>query len=273
MSAIVAILGDPVAHSRSPAMHNAAFRALDLPWQYVAHRVASRDLKAAVEAIRALGYRGANVTVPHKERIIRWLDELRPAAARIGAVNTIIRRGERLIGENTDAEGFRRAISELGFRARGKSVLVVGAGGSARAVIYALSRSGIGEIRVANRTRSRALALRKLLSDRPRIAFEAGALERASDPAWLSGADLIVQTTSIGLDGKSLPPVDLRRTRDDCVVYDLVYGPRETPFVRAARRLGRTAADGRRMLLHQAALAFLLWTRRRPPLEAMATAL
>ena len=254
-------------------MHNAAFRALGLPWQYLAHQVAANDLKASVEAIRDLGYRGANVTAPHKERILAWLDRLRPAAASIGAVNTILRLGDQLVGENTDAEGFRRALAELGFRARGKSILIVGAGGAARAVVYSLSRSGARQIRVANRTSSRAQALGTLLRDRPRIAFETGPIERARDPDWLTGADLLVQTTSIGLDGRSLPPIDLPKTRSDCLIYDLVYGATETPFVRSARRLGRTAADGRRLLLHQAALAFRLWTRHQAPLETMAAAL
>lgn len=270
---IVALFGDPVEHSRSPAMHNAAFRALGLDWVYVAHRVPPAELGAAIAAARLFGYAGLNVTVPHKEAVVPHLDDLGDAARSIGAVNTVVRRGGRLVGENTDADGFLRALRRLRFRFRERTALVLGAGGSARAVVWALGRSGLARLVVLNRTVSRAEELRSLLPAELRGSLEAGPLEAALDRSVVSRADLIVNCTSLGLDGRSMPPLALDATRPTCLVYDLVYGRRSTPLVARARRLGRRAEDGRRMLLEQAGLAFRLWTGRRPPLAAMARAL
>jgi shikimate dehydrogenase len=267
---VVAVLGDPVAHSRSPAMHNAAFAALGLDWTYVALRVRPADLGRALAGVRALGLAGLNVTVPHKERIAPLLDRLTSRAKSIGAVNTVFWRKGALWGDNTDAGGFLRALADAEFRPRGRSALVLGAGGSARAVVNALAGAGIGSLTVLNRTVSRARALRRLVPGR--TEFAAGGIEEASDPATVAAADLIVNCTSLGLDGRSLPPLDLRAVSPASLVYDLVYGPDTTPLVRAARRRGLRAEDGRRMLLHQAALAFRLWTGKAPPLAAMAAA-
>jgi len=268
---VVAILGDPVEHSRSPRMHNAAFAGLDLDYVYVPLRVAPADLGRALAGVRALGFAGLNVTVPHKERILPLLDRLSPAAAAIGAVNTVVRDGEDLVGHNTDAEGFLRALAKLGFRPRGKAVVLLGAGGSARAAAWALVHSRVGRLTILNRNVARASALARKLSSPGRV--EAGPLAAAERPEVVGEADLIVNCTTLGLDGTSTPAVAIRLTRESCRFYDVVYGARPTPFVQAARRQRRRASDGLGMLVEQAGLAFRLWTRRKPPLDAMARAL
>ena len=254
-------------------MHNAAFRALGLDYVYVAHRVRPSDLAKAVDAVRVLGYVGLNVTVPHKERILPLLDSVTPVARSIGAVNAVVRRGRRLVGDNTDGGGFRLALERLGFRPKGKSVLVLGAGGSARAVVWALVDAGVGRLRVVNRTVARAAALRRMVPPARRSVVDVGPLSQAVDPAIVAGADLIVNCTSLGLDGRTVPPLAVDATPKRCLVYDLVYGAHETPLVRLAKRHGRRAADGRGMLLEQAGLGFRLWTGRRPPLDVMRKAL
>ena len=270
---VIAILGDPVEHSRSPAMHNAAFAALGLDYSYVALRVRSADLRRAIAGARALGLAGLNITVPHKERALSWLDFITPKARAIGAVNTVYWDREKLCGDNTDADGFRRALQGLGFRPRGRRVIVLGAGGSARAVIWSLAQAGVRSFLILNRTPRRAMSLRNLLSVRGAPEFVTGPLEAASDPKLVRQVDLVVNCTSLGLDGRSTPPLRIEATSPRCVIYDLVYGPSSTPLVRAARKLGRRAEDGRSLLLHQAGLAFRLWTGRRPPLDVMAACL
>jgi len=270
---VIAILGDPVEHSRSPAMHNAAFAALDLDYVYVALRVHPEELSAAMAGIRALGVAGLNVTVPHKEAILPLLDGLSSAARAIGAVNAVVREGTRLVGHNTDAEGFLRAVARLGFRPRGKTAVLLGAGGSARAVAWSLSQAGVARLVILNRDVVRASALAVALRARGNPRIEAGPLDRARDVETMGGADLVVNCTSLGLDGRSAPRVAVGAAPSHCLFYDLVYGPRPTPFVTAARRRGRTAENGERMLLEQAGLAFRLWTGRRPPIDVMAKAL
>ncbi|MEA2626868.1 MAG: shikimate dehydrogenase [Candidatus Binatota bacterium] len=270
---LIAILGDPVEHSRSPAMHNAAFAALGLDYVYLALRVVPADLRRALAGVRALGLAGLNVTVPHKERILPLLDEVSPLAREIGAVNTVVRRSERLVGDNTDGRGFARALARGGFRPRGKRVVLLGAGGSARAVGWTLVRAGAARITVLNRTAGRAAMLARWLGRGGRTETASGPLDQAEDARLVRDADLIVNCTSIGLDGRSRPPLAISATPPGCRIQDLVYGSRDTPLVRQARRLGRTAEGGLAMLLEQAALAFRLWTARSAPLEIMERAL
>ena len=271
---VIAILGDPVEHSRSPVMHNAAFAKLGLDYVYVALRVRPNELRRAVAGIRSLGFAGLNVTVPHKEAILPLLDRLSPAARAIGAVNTVVRQGERLIGHNTDAEGFRESLRRTGFRGVGKTAVVLGAGGSARAVVWALQREGVHEITVLNRDVARARALAAgLPGSSRRVALRSGPLADAARAELLEKADLVVNCTSLGLDGRSRTAIALRSLSKHCLVYDLVYGSRPTPLVKAARRQGLKAIDGLDMLIAQAGLAFRLWTRRDPPKRTMTAAL
>src|SRR5579885_1485279 len=252
------VLGDPVDHSLSPAMHNAAFAAAGLPHLYLRYRVGVRALPAALAEARRLGMGGLNLTVPLKEAALPLLDALTPEAARIGAVNTIVARGRRLVGDNTDARGFLRALRGR-VRLRGARAVVIGAGGAARAVGAALVAGGARAVVVANRTVARPEA-------------RAAPLAALAGRTLLADATLVVNTTSAGLAGGGL---GLRPTTSPpgCLFVDLVYGTRPTPFLAAAARAGRPIADGTRMLLHQGALAFEAWTGRRAPLGAMARAL
>jgi shikimate dehydrogenase len=270
---VVAILGDPVGHSLSPVMHNAAFAALGLDYVYVALQVRPADLKRAIHGVRALGFAGLNVTVPHKEAILPLLDELSPAARAIGAVNTVIRSGDRLRGENTDGEGFLRAVAKLGMRLRGKRVVLLGAGGSARAIAWALGRSGISRLTILNRHLKRAATLASAVRRSCDASVFAAGLDSARHAELLEGADLVVNCTSLGLDGRTSPDVEITATPEHCLFYDIVYRSEPTPLVSAVRRHGRRAENGLGMLVEQAALAFRIWTGRAAPVETMGRAL
>jgi shikimate dehydrogenase len=274
---IVGIIGDPVTHSRSPVMHNAAFAHLKLDYAYVPLRVNPSDLKAAVAAIRALNLAGVNVTVPHKERVLPLLDSVSEAARCAAAVNTIVNRNGHLFGDNTDGIGFLRALRLGGAKVRGRDVLIVGAGGAARGVAVALVGAGARRIVLANRTLARARRLvGNLMALQGRAPFrtELGAmsLTALADPALVAGVDLVVNATALGLRGETFPALCYAASRPTCLFYDLLYG-RETDFLRRARRSGRRTLDGASMLLYQGAAAFSLWTGRRAPLATMAEAL
>jgi shikimate dehydrogenase len=266
---VFGVLGDPVDHSLSPAMHNAAFAALGLPHLYLRYRVPPRLLAAALAEAGHLGMGGLNLTVPLKEAVLPLLDELTPAAARMRAVNTVSFRRGRLIGDNTDGRGFLAALATR-VRIAGVPVLMLGAGGSARAVATALVDAGCPRLTIANRTLERAERLAEdLRTGSGRV--EAVPLADAARHLF-SDTGVVVNTTSAGLGAERIR-LDPRRSAPACVFVDLAYGPRRTPFLTAARRGGRATMDGGLMLLHQGALAFTTWTGRRAPLRAMATAL
>jgi shikimate dehydrogenase len=268
---IVGIIGDPVAHSLSPAMHNAAFRALKLDFVYVAFPVCPAHVRQAIQGVRALGIAGLNVTVPHKERVIPWLDSISPTARRAGAVNTIVQRNGRLHGENTDVTGFLRALREAGFRVRGRRALVIGAGGVARAVVTALAEAEAGTVTVANRNVLRARRLTRTL--RPTaVNLVAAPLTVLRERAVLSDVDLVVNATSVGLHGERFPPLAYGATPPACVFVDLLYG-RRTDFLTRAGRAQRRSLDGSGMLVHQGAAAFTLWTGCAAPIAVMRAAL
>lgn len=272
---LVGLIGYPVEHSASPAMHNAAFAALKMNWAYVALPVYPDHLREAVFGLRALGFAGANVTVPHKQDCMRHLDETSRAADLVGAVNTIVvRDGSTLYGDNTDAYGFIASLREEGFDPSETYCAVIGAGGAARAVTYALAEHGARMITLFNRSTGRA---KRLCKDMARfftaVRFEPHPL---SDLGLVGNEyDLLVNTTSIGM----WPGVDSSPWPDDLpipahlTVCDLVYNPRETRFLSQAGRAGAVTICGLGMLLHQGVAAFRLWTGRQPPLEVMRRAL
>jgi shikimate dehydrogenase len=260
------LLAYPAGHSLSPVMHDAAFAALGMAGRYLAWEVAPRDLALAVERIRRdPDLLGANVTVPHKEAVADLLDDLTPRATRLAAVNTIRREGERLIGDNTDAPGFAAALAETGAALAGIEALVLGAGGAARAVVAALLEAG-ASVLVHNRTPARAEALAGAWRDQGRV----DAVSSSDLPGAVARCRLLVNTTTVGMSGgpsgSPLPAGVLPRR---AVVVDLVYRPRETPLLAAARAAGLTVQDGVPMLVHQGALAFEAWTGRRPPVSVM----
>jgi shikimate dehydrogenase len=263
---VVGVIGDPVAHSQSPAMHNAAFAAAGLDWVYVAWRVAPDVLEAALRGLRALGVGGFNVTLPHKTAVQPFLDELGAEARATGAVNTVSERNGRWRGENTDVEGFLRSLATFGVNPAGRRVVLLGAGGAARAVGYALRRRGVAALHLANRTEERAYRLAEALAGGGTGELSAGGLGGALREA-LAGADLIVDATSAALaEGKPVPPEWLP---PGGLYYFLAYGARVAPFLAELRQRGIRAVSGEEMLLHQGALAFERWTGQAPELEAM----
>ena len=269
---IYGIFGHPVSQSLSPAMHNRAFSLLGMDCVYLAFDVEPRDVEAAVDSLRTLGIRGVNVTVPHKRAVMTRLDEISPEASLAGAVNTIENRDGRLVGRNTDVSGLLRALSsELGFDPRGKNVLLVGAGGAARAVAAGMCAGGAREVAVVNRTPGRARELCGEFSPRfPEVGFRAAALGDAALVAeMIARADIVINSSCAGMEGREPLGLPLDLLPKDSPVYDLVYKPRDTPLVRDARALGLRAESGLGMLLYQGADAFSIWTGRDAPVEAM----
>lgn len=272
---VYGLFGFPVGHSVSPAMHNAAFAALGLDGVYAAFPVPPEGLESAVAAIKALNLGGVNVTVPHKETVGSFLDQLAEEARLIGAVNTIVLEDGKLVGHNTDAGGFLRSLTEAGFSVPGTKVVVLGAGGAARAAGVQLAISGAGRVVFVNRTPARAEAMAELVSQQ---GVEAAALSWEQSGRLkqeMSSADLVVQTTTLGMhpEVESCPSVDPRWFRQGQLVYDMVYNPSRTRFLEIAGQSGATTISGSGMLLHQGALSFQLWTGREAPLAVMRQAL
>ncbi len=256
---LLGLLGDPVAHSRSPAIHTAALGALGIDASYLAFEVAGADLGRAVAGLRAIGALGANVTVPHKVAVMAHLDAIEPAARAIGAVNTIVRDEARLVGLNTDAPGLVRALLDAGCEPRSANVLVLGAGGAARAAIVGLRDAGAAHVSVTARRPERAEELAGELGARP---IDLAAVRAAE-------IDLLVQATSatMGEDAEAFAatlPIDALPAH--ATVMDLVYAPLETTVLRAARARGLRTVDGLGMLVWQAALALERWLALDDPL-------
>ncbi|OGW90781.1 MAG: shikimate dehydrogenase [Omnitrophica bacterium RIFCSPHIGHO2_02_FULL_63_14] len=255
------IIGHPVGHSLSPQLHNALFGKLGLNAVYLAFDVDGPRLGFALEAVRTLGIKGLNVTVPHKETVLEFIDEIPEDLDRcVGAVNTIVNRDGRLFGYNTDVPGFLMALrEELGFDPRGKKILVLGAGGAARAAVFALAWAGADAVTIHNRTPARAKGLEGYLAthfgDTDVRAVDAG-------EAAAGKVDLVVNATSLGLKAFDPPPFDLGSLKGKPAAYDIVYG-RATKFLETAARLGLPHAGGGGMLAAQAAASFALWTGRK----------
>jgi len=262
---VAAVIGDPIAHSLSPTIHNAGFRALDLDWVFTAFAVREGDAVHALEAMRVLDIAGLSVTMPHKAAVAACVDELDADAATLEAVNCVARRGDQLIGHNTDGPGFVAAVRDAGFDPYGRRCVVLGAGGAARAVILALGRAGAAEVVVVNRTRERAEAAMVL----------AGPVGRVGDDTAVAGGELIVNATSVGMaqnDDPNATPCALELLGADHTVVDLVVHPVDTAFLRGAAQRGSTVIDGVGMLVHQAAIAFEIWTGLPAPVGLMHSA-
>ena len=269
---LLGVIGHPIGHSLSPKMHNASFLVSGLDFVYVPMDVEPGTLISAVEGLRALGFRGFNVTLPHKEAIVPLLDELDASAQLTGAVNTVTNDGGRLRGSNTDGGGFIEASSEVGVRFSGAVVMMVGAGGAAAAIGAAVLGEGARELRIMNRSSWRAEALR----DRLRAAFpEAEVSVYVGDPEAVSaGADAIVNATYLGMKDGDRLPVPARCFEPGMAVCDAVYRRgKETEFIRTARERGLRTVSGERMLLYQGVHAQRMWTGREPAVAAMRDAL
>jgi shikimate dehydrogenase len=263
---VAGIIGWPVDRSLSPAIHNAAFAAAELDWIYVAFPVRPGEGARAAEAMRALGIRGLNVTMPHKRDVMAAMNDLSPEAERAGAVNTIVSEGSRLIGTNTDGPGFIRFLErDAGVDPSGARILVLGAGGAARAVVLAMSDAG-ADVTVAARRRDQADHVAALAKKGRTVPFDAAAID-----AELDDNSIVVNATPVGREGETLP-FEATRLGKGHVVVDLIYHPETTPLVRTARDRGAKAFNGIGMLVHQAALSFEAWTGVAAPLEAMRAA-
>ena len=270
---LAAIIGYPLGHSMSPAIHNAAYGAMGLDLTFEAWSTPPEDVPAAVARVREPSLLGMNVTVPHKQAVMPLLDAVDPTAKAIGAVNTIVKQDGRLTGYNTDRYGFIRALREAGCEPEGKHVVILGYGGSERAVAYGLAEAGAASISIAGRRpEGIAEAVEQLEITTPR-PLPIGALYNDESLAMISAqADLIVNCTPVGMrhtgsDGVS--PLPARLLRPGIWVSDLIYNPLETELLRQAREAGAHALNGLDMLVYQAAEAIRLWTGREAPVDIM----
>jgi shikimate dehydrogenase len=268
-TAVCGIVGDPIEHSLSPAMQNAAFAAAGLDFVYVAFRLPRGAARECAAAVRTLNLCGLNVTVPHKVEILPFLDAVDPGAARIGAVNTIVNAGGRLTGYNTDAVGFLQGIEAKGISLEGADVVVLGAGGAARAVVFSLVERG-ARVSVLNRDEARAKALANDVSASYGRPVAHCALGEQSLQSLLPGAALLVNTTSVGMHPLTdATPCPAALLRPGLAVCDIVYNPRSTLLLREAAGRGAATVDGVEMLVRQGAKAFELWTGIGAPVEVM----
>jgi shikimate dehydrogenase len=277
------IFGDPVAHSLSPQMQNAALRACEIDMQYARFHIRTNELRSALLFLRTLDFVGINVTVPHKIAAFTQVDETDESADRAEAVNTIRVRDEKLIGSNTDGEGFLRAIrTEFSIDLRDLRVMIIGAGGgTGRAIAWQCALESCERLVLVNRTLEKANALaerlRPFFSDArvlgPATRLEAVALDESAMRVQLADIDLIVNATPLGMNPSDPTPVPARLLAPHHIVFDCVYGSSKTALLRAATEVGALGANGFSMLLHQGALSFSTWFDREAPIEAMRAAL
>jgi shikimate dehydrogenase len=257
---ITGIIGWPIEHTLSPAMHNAAYAALSLDYCYVPFLVSPDVLEHAIKAVRALNIRGINVTVPHKENVMGYLDEIDPEASFIGAVNTIVNAKGRLIGYNTDGRGFMQSLADIAIDLRDKDVLIIGAGGAARAVGYSLIQKA-KSLSLYGRTKSR---VENLIRDLSKIKK---GVSMCHDSSEAGRYHMIIHATPLGLKDEDPLPLDTSYLKPGQIVYDLIY--KKTKLVEQASKKGCISMNGLGMLLWQGALAFELWTGKKPDVAVM----
>ena len=271
-SRTIALLGHPVAHSISPAFQQAALEALGIDASYEAWDTPPADLPGAIERLRSGSVLGANVTVPHKVPTMRLVDEPDGLCELVGAVNTIVNRDGRLHGTNTDVAGILSALGAVDAELTGKNIVVIGAGGAARAVVVAMRRAGAAQVTVANRTEERARALVALGGTDLDVRVCPLDVESARLHAAMGAAHVVIQSTSLGMwhgPDETATPIPAELFRPWQVAFDLVYVPERTPFLEAAEQAGATPVGGLAMLVQQGAESFRLWTGQEPPLPVM----
>ena len=268
---VCGVIGDPIEHTMSPVMHNAAFSELGLDYVYVAFRVKGEELDKAIEGMKALDIAGLNVTIPHKVTVIPLLDELDPLAEKIGAVNTIVNNGGFLKGYNTDAMGFLQALLDKGVEPEGEDVVVLGAGGASRAISFILAEREANLV-ILNRIEELDWAeeLAQQISRVFRKEVKAWELSELNLSTALDKADVLVNATSVGMIPNTAgTPVPLKLLRPGLVVFDIVYNPTETRLLREANQAGAKTTGGLNMLAWQGALAFEMWTGQKAPVDLM----
>ncbi len=269
---LVGAFGDPIDENPTGIMQEAAFRQLGLDFRYLSILVRAADLPVAIAGLRAMNFRGINLTIPHKVAVLAYLDELTPAARLIGAVNTVMRDGDRLVGENTDGKGFLRSLEEAGVLLAGQKVVFLGAGGAAQAMATELALAGAAQITVVNRAEDRGLALAEKLQRH--TSARAEFVPWRGPYAVPSDTDILVNATSIGLyPDTAQPPVAWDTVHPGLLVCDVIPNPPQTPFLATARAHGAVTLDGLGMLVYQGAIAFKLWTGHDAPIATMRQAL
>ena len=261
---VFAVIGYPIEHSLSPAMHNAAIGKLGIDCVYVPFRVVPGELRMAVEGFRAAGIRGLNVTIPHKQRIMNYLDSVDGLARRIGAVNTVVNRKGKLAGYNTDAYGFLKPLRKLR-RLGNSTVFVFGAGGAARAIVYSLLTQKVGRIYITDRDNARAARLAREMKTRKAVYVK---YDNSTVRDIAGKADILVNATNTGMSRGDPLLIDPRCLKKGALVYDIVYN-RETELVKKARARGIKCLDGVDMFVNQGAVSLEYWTGRKAPLDVM----
>ncbi len=270
-----AILGNPIAHSLSPAMHNAAFKHLKLPYTYSKIKIASAQLKAFFKKLKHSNFQGLNITVPHKEAILPFIDSLSPPAKLIGAVNTLLIQDGQIQGYNTDGQGYVESLKkEKRWNPRNKKIVILGAGGAARAILVALCLAGAKKISIANRNALKAARFAQEFQKKfKKTKINSLPLQKENLRKVFEETELLLNTTSGGMHGNKLPPLPLETLPKNCLVSDIVYRPPLTPLLKKAKRLKLKTHAGLGMLLYQGALSFELWTGKKAPLKIMRRAL
>ncbi|HKO39648.1 MAG TPA: shikimate dehydrogenase [Nitrososphaeraceae archaeon] len=264
------IIGDPVQHSLSPLIQNAAFSALGIKSTYISFRVPSPDLKTSIESLKSIGIAGFNVTIPHKMSILKYLDKLDPTASKSNAVNTVKNDTGKLIGYNTDIYGFIQPLYTRNIDFKGKKVLIIGAGGAAYAIVTSLSyEKGIEKISLVNRSSDKAS---KLVEHALKLGLNIHKEDFESLSKIASQSDLIINSTSIGLNNES-SPIERNYINPNSLVYDIVYKPIVTDLLRKAKEVNARVVYGYEMLIAQGAQAFKIWTGCDAPINAMKNAL
>jgi shikimate dehydrogenase len=264
---IVGVIGDPIEHSLSPRMHNAAFEYLGLDFLYLPFRVLEKDLKNAVRGARAFNLKGFNVTIPHKVSIIKFLDDVDLIARKIGAVNTVVNQEGELLGYNTDGLGALEALREGGVDPKGKKIVVIGAGGASRAITFQLAGE-CSKLTILNRTKIKAVKLAKLIDVGTEV--QGRSLTPKSLESSLNDSDILINTTSVGMHPNvNESPVPKAFLHKDLVVFDIVYNPLETLLLKYARNAGAKSINGVGMLVNQGAISFKMWTGHEAPKDIM----
>ena len=266
---VCGVIGDPIEHTLSPVMHNAAFEALKLDYVFLAFKVKPAEVGNAISGMRALTIHGLNVTMPHKNAVIKYLDDVDPAATAIASVNTILNKDGRLLGFNTDGVGALNALEQNGVEPRGKKVLLLGAGGSAKAIAYTLSQE-VDELVILNRTPKPAAELADLLKQKFKKKINAGELSPSIIKDNLADSDVLINATSVGMKpNANQTPVAPEWLKPDLAVMDIVYNPIETKLAKDAKAAGAKVVSGVEMLIYQGAVSFEIWTACKAPVEVM----
>lgn len=266
---VLCVIGYPIEHSMSPIMHNAVIRELKLNYIYLAFKISPNNLNLAVKGFRAFNIKGINVTLPFKQKIMNYLDDIDPIAQKIGAVNAIKNDNGNLSGRNTDAEAAKNALINAGYTTSGKNLLILGAGGAARALTYILAED-INKIIIANRTEKRAIKLAKELKKNFSIKVEGKRNSISVLKEESKKADILINTTPIGMyPSVEKSPIPAEFLHKDLIVYDIVYNPLETKLMKDATKIGCNTIGGLDMLVNQGALAFEWWTNKKPNIDLM----